>query len=275
LELPHIIHNSVHFWGAKLRDTVKSNNAASSVLQWARETVNQFYTRSMLTMLYSPRYRAVIFDLDGTLTDPAEGITRCIAYALERMHAAVPAETALLDWIGPPLREHFTSYLGGDAAAGEQALACYRERFATVGLFENRVYAGIPALLADLHGHGCRVLLATGKPQPYARRILEHFGLLPYFDIVGGATLDGTLTDKADILAGLLPRLTAAERAACVMVGDRSHDIEGARAHALPCIAVGYGFGSPEELRACAPAQIVGSVEELRAALCSVPPHRS
>jgi phosphoglycolate phosphatase len=214
--------------------------------------------------------RALLFDLDGTLTDPSVGIMRCIAYALERMGAPVPEAAALRAWVGPPLREQFGAYLG-DPARGEQALALYRERFGCVGLYENRLYDGISELLAALHSQGTRLLLATGKPQPYAQRILEHFGLLDWFAHVGGATFDGTISSKAAIIGALLPRLSAAERVSCGMIGDREHDVAGARAHGLPCIAVGYGFGSAAELAACRPDYCVGSVAELHALLCG--PH--
>jgi phosphoglycolate phosphatase len=211
--------------------------------------------------------RALLFDLDGTLTDPSRGITRCIAYALEHMGTPVPEAAALREWVGPPLREMFAAALGSEEH-GEQALALYRERFGRIGLYENELYAGVPALLAALREQGTRLLLATGKPQPYARRILEYFGLLDYFALVGGATFDGTVNSKAEVIATLLPHLSAAERTGCVMIGDREHDVVGARAHGLPCIAVGYGFGSAAELRACCPAYHVGSVAELHALLC-------
>jgi phosphoglycolate phosphatase len=115
-----------------------------------------------------------------------------------------------------------------------------------------------------------RLLLATGKPQPYAQRILEHFNLLSYFAVVGGATFDGSINTKAEVIATLLPHLTPAERAACVMVGDREHDVTGARAHQIPCIAVSYGFAALDELSACQPAHIVNSIQQLRAALYNI-----
>jgi phosphoglycolate phosphatase len=141
-------------------------------------------------------------------------------------------------------------------------------------MFENEVYPGIPALLAYLQQQGSLLLLATGKPQPYAWRILQHFDLLRHFTLVGGATLDGTVSTKTQVIAALLPRLAEVaevERSACVMVGDREHDIAGARAHRLPCIAVSYGYGSMHELTACAPDRLVHSVAELRALLAPCP----
>jgi phosphoglycolate phosphatase len=213
------------------------------------------------------RYRAILFDLDGTLTDPAVGIVRSIQYAFERMEQPVPPTDSLLHWIGPPLRDSFALALGGDRVLAEQAVILYRERYGTVGLFENEVYSGIPALLAELNATGSRLFLATSKPQPYAERILEHFNLARHFAAVGGATLDGRIGTKAEVIGELLPRLTPAERAACVMVGDREHDVHGAQFHGMSCIGVGYGYGSEAELTAAGAAAVVASVGELGRAL--------
>lgn len=221
--------------------------------------------------MISRAYSCVLFDLDGTLTDPAEGITRCIAYALEQLQAPVPQQAELLRWIGPPLRQNFAAYLHSDTLAG-QALALYRERFATEGIFENRLYPGVPSLLADVQASGCRLFLASAKPLPYVERILEHFGLSRYFAGVAGASLDGHVSSKQEVIGLVIPQLASSERTTCVMVGDRRDDILGARAHQLPCIAVSYGYGSRAELRACQPAEIVDSLDELRAALLGATP---
>lgn len=222
----------------------------------------------LLPMLAQLAYQAVLFDLDGTLTDPAEGITRCMAYGLEQVHAAVPALEVLRSWIGPPLRASFAAYLQ-DAVLAEQVLYGYRERFSAVGIFENQVYDGIPELLAELHSSGCRLFLATSKPQLYAERILEHFDLRRYFAVVGGASLDDRMGTKAEVIGALLPSMSDEERGACVMVGDRDVDVEGARAHGIACIAVNWGFGSLVELESCKPARIVHRVAELRDVLMS------
>lgn len=211
-------------------------------------------------------YRAILFDLDGTLTDPAEGITRCISYGLAQVGVSVPDMAMLRRWIGPPLRTSFGDYLG-DEALVERVLSHFRERFSAVGMYENQVYAGIPDLLGELNGAGCRLLLATSKPQVFAERILEHFDLRRYFAAVGGASFDDRVGTKAEVIGTLLPQMSSAERAACVMVGDHDVDVVGARAHDIPCIAVSWGFGSREELQAVAPARLVGSVGELRAVL--------
>ncbi len=214
-------------------------------------------------------YRTVLFDLDGTLTDPVEGITRSIQYTLEKFGKPVPPQTLLNSWIGPDLVGSFMTYFQTqDEALGKQAVAIFRERFGTIGLFENKVYPGIPELLAALQAAGCKLLLATGKPTVYAEQILTHFELRPYFTLVGGTFLDGRLTtNKGELLGTLLPQLSAEERAACVMVGDREHDVYGAKAHGIPSIAVTYGYGSAEELAACEPTFTATSVAELRTLL--------
>ena len=149
----------------------------------------------------------VLLDLDGTLTDPKEGITRSIRHALGRMARPAPDTADLLFAIGPPLRDSFATLMQtDDPRAIEMAMTFYRERFATVGLFENRVYEGIPEMLAALKNVGCKILLATAKPHVYARQILEHFNLLAPFDSIYGSELDGTRQHKTDLLAYLLDR---------------------------------------------------------------------
>lgn len=192
----------------------------------------------------------ILFDLDGTLTDPKEGITRCIGYALERMARLPPDANDLLFAIGPPLRSSFAKLLQtDDPRAIELAVKHYRQRFATVGLFENAVYPGIREMLAILKTNGCRILLATAKPHVYAQRILEHFSLLAPFDAVYGSELDGTRQHKGDLLAYLLERerIDPASRPT-VMVGDRSHDFDAAHANGCGAMGVSWGYGSAAEL---------------------------
>jgi phosphoglycolate phosphatase len=197
-----------------------------------------------------PDLPVILFDLDGTLTDPQAGITRCIRYALEQMAREPPEASDLLFAIGPPLRTSFVKLLGADdPAAIELAMTHYRQRFATVGLFENSVYAGIPAMLAELKTRGHTLLLATAKPHDYAQRILEHFSLRTHFDGVYGSELDGTRQHKSDLLEYLLKheQIDPAHRLT-VMVGDRSHDIEAAQANGCRSIGVSWGYGSASEL---------------------------
>lgn len=211
----------------------------------------------------SPRYRAILFDLDGTLTDPYLGITRTFIYALGQLGVHPPDEATLRTWIGPPLQDSFRAYLGDEALA-RQGVAAYRARYGTIGMYENRVYSGIPELLSELRTAGKRLVLATSKLHSVAQAILEHFQLAPYFDATYGASLDASLSAKADIIAAALDQLAPGERQACVMVGDTAYDVAGAQAHGLPCIAVSYGYGTAESLAAAGPDAIARSVAELR-----------
>lgn len=191
-------------------------------------------------------FDAICIDLDGTLTDPKRGITRCIQYAFERLGRAAPEEDALTWCIGPPLLDSLRKLLGSDSDA-QAALLHYRERFGSIGLFENELYPGIPEVLTQLADSGCRLFVATSKPTVYAGQIIDHFGLRPYFQAVCGSELDGTRTDKTVLLAWLLaergldPHRTA-------MIGDRRHDIIGARNNGLKGFGVLYGYGSRAEL---------------------------
>ena len=193
---------------------------------------------------------AVLFDLDGTLTDPREGITRCIAYALERMGVAPPPLGELVFAIGPPLRDSLARLLGTrDRVAVERALAFYRERFADVGLFENAPYDGIAEALAAIRDNGAQLFVATSKPLVYAERIVRHFGLHPHFVAVHGCELDGTREDKRDLLAHLLPHHgIRPDRAA--MIGDRGVDMRAARHHGIRAIGALWGYGNVAELQA-------------------------
>lgn len=208
-----------------------------------------------------PRYPAVLFDLDGTLTDPFEGIARSAAYAFERVGRPAPDHEALRAWIGPPLRDSFLDYLG-DPALADLAVAHYRERYGAAGMYENAVYPGIPALLADLRAAGVRLFVATSKIRVPTEGILAHFGLAGYFEAVS-APSPADSAHKAEVIAALLPAL-GPHRQAAVMVGDTTFDIVGARANAMPCIAVGYGYGPPNLLRAAEPLAIASTVPELR-----------
>ena len=194
------------------------------------------------------KFPVVLFDLDGTLTDPKEGITRSIAYALTRMGRDVPQTNRLLFAIGPPLRASFATLLEtSDPCEIERAMTLYRERFATIGLFENTVYPGVPAMLALMKSMEYKILLATAKPHVYAQKILDHFNQLVHFDGVYGSELDGRHQNKGDLLAHLLEceRIDPANHAV-IMIGDRVHDIDAA--HANGCLAMGITWGYGREL---------------------------
>jgi phosphoglycolate phosphatase len=191
---------------------------------------------------------ALLFDLDGTLTDPREGITRSIAHALERLGLEPPPLDALTFAIGPPLRGSFAQLLGTDKRETvELAVTHYRERFGDVGLFENALYAGIPETLEALALGGATLFVATSKPGVYARRIVDHFGLGRHFVEVHGCELDGTREDKRDLLAHLLPH-HGLDAARAVMIGDRGADMRAARHHGIAAVGALWGYGSREEL---------------------------
>lgn len=190
---------------------------------------------------------AIYFDLDGTLTDPKPGITRSIQYALGKLDCAVPTEDELTWCIGPPLHASLKTLLGSGELA-DRALLLYRERFSDIGLFENRVYPGIEHTLSALARSGRRLFVATSKPGVYAERIIDHFRLRTYFECVFGSELDGRRTDKTDLLGHALQSM-AVDPSQAIMIGDRSHDIIGARNHGMTTVGVLYGYGSEQELR--------------------------
>jgi phosphoglycolate phosphatase len=210
---------------------------------------------------------AIFFDLDGTLTDPKPGITRSIQYALQRLdHPAIPSEDELTWCIGPPLRTSFVRLLGGDHAA-DRAVSLYRERFSDIGLYENRVYDGIGDVLMTLRASGHRLFVATSKAHVFADRIIDHFGLRSHFEYVFGAELDGTRVEKSHLLEYALKE-AAVDPAKTLMIGDRSHDMIGAKNNGMRGIGVLYGYGSRDELieagaiDVCAtPEAILGCIE--------------
>ena len=212
-------------------------------------------------MLSPARMRTIYFDLDGTLTDPKPGITGSIQYALKKLGKAVPSQDELTWCIGPPLHASLKALTGTDALA-DQALLLYRERFSDVGLYENALYPGIHDTLAALAATGARIFVATSKPAVYATRIVEHFGLKPYFERVFGSELDGTRVDKRDLLRYALAETEVDPRQA-IMIGDRSHDVVGARTNGMTAIGVLYGYGNEAELRDAGAHHICAAHPEL------------
>ena len=193
-----------------------------------------------------PTEPAIFFDLDGTLTDPKPGITGSIQYALRKLDRPVPSQDELTWCIGPPLRASFAVLLGGEDLA-DRAVEFYRERFGDVGLFENAVYPDIEHVLAELRQAPRRMFVATSKPHVFATRIIAHFGLSGYFDHVFGSELDGTRVNKADLLAYALEQ-TGVDPAQALMIGDRSHDVIGAKRNGIRAVGVTYGYGTAAEL---------------------------
>ncbi|MBR1771057.1 MAG: HAD hydrolase-like protein [Lachnospiraceae bacterium] len=208
----------------------------------------------------------LLFDLDGTLTDPMIGITSCVQYALQAFGIEEPDLQKLTPFIGPPLRESFMKFYGFDEQQAEAAVAKYRERFQDIGIFENEVYAGIPRMLHTLQSKGMFLAVASSKPQVYVERILEHFDLKKYFKVVVGSELDGTRERKDEVVLEALNRLFAykpIQKNQVYMIGDRSYDVAGARVIGIESVGVTYGFGDMEELKEAKADYIVRSVEEL------------
>lgn len=215
------------------------------------------------------KYRYFLFDLDGTLTDPGVGITNSVMHALSKYGIEVDDRSSLYPFIGPPLTDSFSRYFGFSEEQALEAVDHYREYFRDKGLFENEVYEGIPEMLGELKQRGAVIALATSKPYEFSVRILEHFGLHQYFDHIGAATMDGSISRKADVIEHLLSGLGSIDRSSVIMIGDRDQDINGARANGLTSLGVLWGYGSEEELKgagadflASAPEDIIQFTED-------------
>lgn len=208
----------------------------------------------------------VLLDLDGTLTDPGEGILRCIRHAFTALGESCPSDAQLERHIGPPLHLGFAALLGPDSAKVARAVALYRERFSETGIFENKVYPGIPAALKSLKALGAELIVATSKPTVFAERIVAHFGLADDVMAVFGSELDGTRSDKAELIAHVLKHRSILPNDAC-MVGDREHDIRGAKANGVSAVGVLWGYGLRQELVEAGAAAICEKPEQLPAIL--------
>lgn len=211
------------------------------------------------------RFPYVFFDLDGTLTDPAIGITNSVMYALHYFGIDVADRRELYPFIGPPLKESFEKFYQLTSEQAEEALREYRVYFSDKGLYENTVYDGIPALLQALCDNGCKVVLATSKPSVYAERILEHFDLRKYFTFVSGSELNGDRVDKAEVIRYALDALHITDVKQVIMVGDRCFDVEGAATCGIDAIGVTYGYGNAAELNSA--IKVVNTVQELQEVL--------
>lgn len=211
----------------------------------------------------------ILFDLDGTLTDPKEGITNCVKYALESVGIYETDMAKLMRFIGPPLVDSFMKYYGYDKEAALLLVEKYRERFSTVGLFENALYDGVEEMLEVLKKSGKTIVLATAKPIVYAKRIMEHFDIAKYFDLMCGAELDGSVNHKHEVIELALKRLGNPDKARVVMVGDREQDIAGAHKNGIKSIGVRFGYAEKNELENAGADYIAENMEELKELLLS------
>ena len=204
----------------------------------------------------------ILFDLDGTLTDPFVGISTCIIYALEKLNAKVPEPESLGWCIGPPLHDSFCKLLDGDMALAQKAVMFYRERFQKTGMFENQVYETIPEALGALKENGHTLFVATSKVRIFAEKIIDHFNLAPFFKSVHGAEMDGTSADKAALIAYILAQ-EGLERVDTVMVGDTAYDMVGAKENGIYGLGVLWGYGSRQDLEDAGAGRCISSPREL------------
>ena len=212
----------------------------------------------------------LLLDLDGTLTDPSDGIVRSLRYAFEKLDQPLPPDVALPSLIGPPLHEAMGTLLGtADRARIEAGVLAYRERYGDIGLFENRVYPGIPEALVELRRRGHDLRVATAKAVLYARRVLAHFDLDRHFEGVYGSEVDGRRANKGELIRFILS-VDGLNPDDTVMIGDRHHDLQGARASGIRGVGVLWGFGGLAELTAAAPVQLVSRVPELPPAIAAL-----
>ena len=214
-------------------------------------------------MINTENFQYLLFDLDGTLTDSAPGILGCVKYALTELSLPLPPKNVLFEFIGPPLMDAFSKYCGLDEKTAKSAVEKYRERYSTVGLFENRVYDGVPEMLSSLSAAGKTLILATSKPKVFADRILEKFDLKKYFSETVGATFDGKINYKDEVIAAALKRCNIEDRSKAIMIGDRHHDIDAAKKLHLKSLGVLYGFSKPGELRNCGVGLLAATPQEV------------
>lgn len=209
------------------------------------------------------KYKQLFFDLDGTLTDPSEGITKSIAYALDYFGISVPDINDLLPWIGPPIKQSLMDIYDFDESKADLGVEKYRERFTDIGIYENRIFDGIPDLLAAAKAKGYKIYLATSKPTVFAERILVHFNIDHFFDFVGGSALDDSRPTKAHVIRHVIEEAGVLDMNNALMIGDRKYDILGAEAFQMDSLGVLYGFGAREELESHGATFVVDSVSEL------------
>ena len=209
-------------------------------------------------------YQYILFDLDGTLTNPKQGITTCVAYALEHFGIRTENKEDLCKFIGPPLLESFMKYYDMSGEEAKTAVEKYRERFGVKGLYENEVFDGIKELLKCLKDQGKELIVATAKPTVYSQQILEYFDLAQYFSFLAGSELDGRRTKKGEVITYALEQCHITDKSKVLMVGDREHDIIGAKENEIDVMGVLYGFGNREEFEINKADYIVETVQELK-----------
>ncbi|MEI5908933.1 HAD family hydrolase [Bacillus spongiae] len=208
-------------------------------------------------------YKILLFDLDGTLSDPKIGITKSVQYALKKMNIDEPSIDKLEAFIGPPLQDSFAQFYDMNEETTKTALDFYRERFKEKGMFENTLYPMIPELLTSLKEQHYKLVVATSKPTVFAEEILKYFQINSYFDLIVGSHLNGTRRAKTDIIQYILNQYQDNSIDDFIMIGDRKHDIIGAQNTEIDSIGVTYGYGSIEEIQQAEPTYIVPSVEGL------------
>ncbi|MGG4201781.1 HAD family hydrolase [Peribacillus frigoritolerans] len=210
------------------------------------------------------KYKVILFDLDGTLSDPKVGITKSVQYALQKMNIVEPDIDKLECFIGPPLQVSFAEYYDFDEKNTQKAIELYRERFKEKGMFENELYSNIALLLKSLKEQQFTLVVATSKPTVFAEQILKYFNIDQYFELIVGSNLDGTRASKTEIIQYILDKYQEHKLSDFIMIGDRKHDIIGANNTGINSIGVTYGYGSFEELSHSNPTHIVKSVSQLK-----------
>ena len=207
-------------------------------------------------------YNSILFDLDGTLVDSGEGVLKCAELALRHFNLPIPSPEEMRTFVGPPLRDSFLRF-GCTEEMAQEAIAVYRSRYTTVGKFELFVYPGIEKLLQDLTAAGCKLYVATSKPESVSTEILQHLGLAKYFTYIAGADQEKGRSTKSEVIAYLLEQ--AGDLDGALMVGDTAYDVIGAAHHGIPCAAITWGYGTVESIEEANPAVIVNDTAELLA----------
>lgn len=209
------------------------------------------------------KYKYIFLDLDGTLTDSKPGIVNCIKYALKKMDEPIPSENELNKYVGPPLYVSFTEFNGFDHIKAKKAIEYYRERFGTIGLFENRAFDSAEDLLKKLTENSRIPVLATSKPKVYADAIIKKYGLRPYFKVVSGAELDGTRDDKYEVIEYAIEQLKNPDRTKILMVGDRKQDVLAAKKCGIDVCGVTFGYAEDNELENSGADYLADNFEEI------------